>query len=163
MKKQKTSIPQTPVESSILHQVKSLKKSWIATIVGAVLGGIVPGLIFDVAHNQTQSHPYLWVFVGAGLAFSATNVFKWSYLASKNILIAAGFTVLLEGGMTLTQGWTSWVSLGVLVGINAIAYAHSIVVGGKAVSVRLPGKKKSSRKAEKPLTTEVTSLNLQTV
>lgn len=150
-KKTQQPIANIPQTSPILHQVKSLKRSWIATIIGGIIGGVVPALVYDIAHHQVQGNRALWLIVAGGLVFSATNVFKWSFLASQNYYIAIGFTVLMESSLTFTQGWTSKTSLGVLIGVNAISYAHSIVSGSQVTRTRQSGKKKVSSKKIEPL------------
>lgn len=112
----------------------------LATIMGFLLGGVVPVATYLEAHVDldrslplhTQVATYL---VLGGLAFSAKTVFDWAKLAFNSPTKAAGFVVLLEGVM-VTSGVPvlPLVLLAVLVGINGIA-TGCILSLGRAKSV----------------------------
>lgn len=103
------------------------ERNRLATMMGFLLGGIVPIATYLEAHYdldtslplQSQIATYL---VLGGLAFSAKTVFDWARMAFQNPLKATGFVVLLEGVM-ITSGVAvlPLVLLAILVGINGVA------------------------------------------
>jgi hypothetical protein len=107
----------------------------LATMMGFLLGGVVPVATYLEAHADldkslplhTQVATYL---VLGGLAFSAKTVFDWAKLAFDNGFKAAGFVLLLEGVM-ITSGVPvlPLVLLAVLVGINGIATGCILSLG----------------------------------
>jgi hypothetical protein len=115
--------------TSILTQIKSLKKSPLAALVGILFGGFVPIAVFCTSHYYVQARPYLWVFVAGGLVYSAKTVFQWAKAVFHDQTKAFGFVVFVEGTMTFVPGWLPFCALGVLVCINAIAAAYAIVTG----------------------------------
>ena len=99
----------------------------LATVLGFILGGVVPiatyveaHLDLDVAqplHCQTATFLVL-----GGLAFSAKTVFSWSLRAFRDGWKAAGFVVLLEGVMVTSHvPFLPLVLLAILVAVNGIA------------------------------------------
>lgn len=107
----------------------------LATIMGFLLGGVVPVATYLEAHVDLDRALPLHLQVATylvlgGLAFSAKTVYEWAKLAFDNGVKAAGFVVLLEGVM-ITSGVPvlPLVLLGVLVGINGIATGCVLSLG----------------------------------
>lgn len=101
-------------------------RSWrqiSAYAAGIVIGGIVPAITCDVAHNQVQAYPMLWLAVAGGLAYSAPMVAQW-FSRYAGAFKAWGFVVSLETAMTFTHGWTAMAGLVVLTGVNAYVLAN---------------------------------------
>jgi len=113
----------------------------LATIMGFMLGGVVPVATYLEAHvdldRSLPLHAQVATYlVLGGLAFSAKTVFEWARLAFDNGVKAAGFVVLLEGVM-ITSGVPilPLVLLGILVGINGVATGCVLSLGrGKAAA-----------------------------
>lgn len=94
-----------------------------AYTAGIVIGGIIPSIAHDVAHNQAQALPMLWLAVAGFLAYSAPMVAQW-FTRYAGPLKAWGFVVGLEAAMVFTTGWTDWAALAVLTGLNAYVLAN---------------------------------------
>lgn len=99
----------------------------LATVLGFVLGGVVPIATYGEAHLDLdwaqplhcQTATYL---VLGGLAFSAKTVFSWSLRAFRDGWKAGGFVVLLEGVMVTSHvPFLPLVLLAILVAVNGIA------------------------------------------
>lgn len=118
----------TPIRKSpgIVEQVRvALSPAHrLATMIGAALGAIVPLSTFVVLHGELgelDTDPR-WLVVIGGLLYSATTVYRWGRLAFASPIKAVGFTVLVEGVMTLsTQTWLAVLALSYLCVINAVA------------------------------------------
>lgn len=89
---------------------------------GAIIGGILPAISWDVAHRQTTEFPMLWLAVAGFLAYSAPMVAQW-FSRYAGQFKAWGFVVGLETAMTFTHGWTAIAALAVLIGLNAFVLA----------------------------------------
>lgn len=94
-----------------------------AYLAGIVIGGILPAISCDVAHNQTGQYPMLWLAVAGFLAYSAPMVAEW-FTRYAGQFKAWGFVVGLETAMTFTHGWTAIAALVVLTGLNAYVLAN---------------------------------------
>lgn len=106
----------------------------LATMIGALLGAVVPFATFCVAHRELDTaapwtDPRAALVVG-GLIFSARTVYQWGQLALGSGLKAFGFTVLLEGIMVASaQPWLAIVALVYLCAINAVATGTTLARG----------------------------------
>ena len=125
------------------------RKNLLATLFGGWLGGIVPFAVFMTAHYSTTktlsisgvevSGAWLWVLVLAGLAYSATTVYKWGVVAFSNKAKAAGFVVLLEGILTFSPEH----------GLAVAALVTMMLINAIATSCNLVAQRKEARKAAK--------------
>lgn len=129
----KTKATTAPKDYSILSQLRGLKSQWLATVIGAVIGAVVPVLVYRIAHHHAADTPALWLIVAGGLLFSASSVYGWGMkLFGGAWYKAGGFTVLLELSTVFVNGWESKLALSILILINAVNLAHALVVGNKA-------------------------------
>lgn len=118
---------------SILSQLRALRGQRLATVTGAVIGAVVPVLVYRIAHHHAAETPALWLIVAGGLLFSASSVYGWGMRLFGNAWYkAGGFTVLIELSTIFVNGWESKLALSILVLINAVNLAHALVVGNRA-------------------------------
>jgi hypothetical protein len=68
--------PTYPPNAGVLYQIKSLGRSPLATLAGAIIGGFVPAATYILAHYQAPETPLLWLLVAGGLLYSALTVFE---------------------------------------------------------------------------------------
>lgn len=107
----------------------------LATVMGFILGGVVPVATYLEAHHDVDMTKPLWAQVATylvlgGLAFSAKTVFDWAKLAFNNGFKAAGFVVLLEGVMIASHvQMLPLVLLAILVCINGISTGCLLSLG----------------------------------
>lgn len=120
----------------VVEQVRTAlrKEHLLATVIGMLLGAIVPLATFAVAHNELTFEPGVpdprALLVLGGLVFSARTVYVWGRLALGSPLKAAGFTVLIEGVMVgSAQTWLAILALVYLCLINAIATGVTLARG----------------------------------
>lgn len=146
----------------IVDQVRiALSKQFrLATTIGCLLGAIVPLATFAIIHIELSAtedwytQPELLIVVG-GLIYSARTVYQWGKLAFSSWAKAAGFTLLLEGVMTLSsQGWLATLALIYLCLINAIAtgvtLARGIAADAQAEPVAAIARIRPSRAQSRP-------------
>jgi len=108
------------------------KNNMLATIFGFILGGIVPAFVYEVGHFEVADRPWLWLLVIGGLLYSAITVYKWGAAAFSSELKSAGFVVLVEGVMTLSNDhYVSGAALGLLIAINKVATACNLIANRK--------------------------------
>ncbi len=112
-----------------------------ATLIGALVGGLVPWFARTLAHDQL---PTTWSSGNHGLAlvmlavvlgcacFSAITVYKFGRATFGDQRKAIGFTLAIEGVMLVSHGATSNVALAVLILINALANGSSIALARQA-------------------------------
>jgi hypothetical protein len=125
-----TGAPNT--QYSILGQLRALRGQRLASVIGGVIGAVVPVLVYRIAHYHAAETPALWLIVAGGLLFSASSVYGWGLkLFGGAWYKAGGFTVLLELTTVFVQGWEGRLALAVLILINAVNLAHALVVGNK--------------------------------
>jgi hypothetical protein len=120
-----------PSKSGIIAQIRTAARNPLPSLIGALLGALVPAATFTVGHHELTSwtEPKALIVLG-GLVFSALTVFRWGRLAFGSAVKAFGFVVLAEGVMTFcSTEWLSMVALGYLVMINAIATGCAIALG----------------------------------
>lgn len=116
-----------------------------ATLIGALVGGIVPWFARTLAHDQL---PTAWSSGSTGLAavmlfvvlgcalFSAITVYKFGRATFGCTKKALGFVCAIEGVMLVSTGVTSNVALFVLIAINALANGSAIALARDATCKR---------------------------
>ena len=112
-----------------------------ATLIGALVGGLVPWFARTLAHDQL---PASWAAGNTGLSlvmlavvlgcacFSAITVYKFGRATFGCARKALGFVLAIEGVMLVSTGVTSAVALAVLIAINALANGSSIALAREA-------------------------------
>ena len=116
-----------------------------ATLIGALVGGLVPWFARTLAHDQL---PATWSSGNHGLAmvmlavvlgcavFSAITVYKFGRVTFGDTRKALGFVLAIEGVMLVSTGVTSTVALVVLIAINALANGAAIALARDATCRR---------------------------
>jgi len=116
-----------------------------ATLIGALVGGLVPWFARTLAHDEV---PSTWANGNHGLAmlmvavvlgcavFSAITVYKFGRATFGDKRKALGFVLALEGVMLVSHGVTSAVALTVLILINALANGSAIALARDATCRR---------------------------
>ena len=116
-----------------------------ATLIGALVGGLVPWFARTLAHDQL---PVAWSSGNQGLAmvmlavilgcavFSAITVYKFGRATFGDTRKALGFVLAIEGVMLVSSGATSNVALAVLIAINALANGAAIALARDATCRR---------------------------
>src|SRR5262245_23023901 len=124
-----------------------------ATLIGALVGGLVPWFGRTLAHDQL---PAAWSADNSSLAmimltvvlgcavFSAITVYKFGRATFGCTKKALGFTLAIEGVMLVSTGMTSNVALGVLIAINALANGSSIALAREATCKRREAAQRAS-------------------
>jgi hypothetical protein len=124
-----------PHPIAVVAQVREAfrPRARLAALLGALLGGFVPLATYTLAHDELASLLSVQaVIVAGGLLFSARTVVAWARLAFASPAKAIGFTVLLEGVMTLAHTpWLALAALAYLIGINAIATGTTLALAGR--------------------------------
>jgi len=126
--------------TDIVSQLECAIRYPQATLIGALVGGLVPWFARTLAHEQL---PATWhsnhglalvmlaVVVGCGI-FSGLTVYKFGRATFGDVRKAIGFTLALEGVMLVSTGATSAVALAVLVLINALGNGSNIALARQA-------------------------------
>lgn len=128
----KKATPNPARDYSILSQLRALRGQRLASLTGAIIGAVVPVLVYRIAHYHAAETPALWLIVAGGLLFSASSVYGWGLrLFGGAWYKAGGFTVLLELSTVFVKGWESKLALSILILINAVNLAHALVIGNK--------------------------------
>ena len=116
-----------------------------ATLIGALVGGVVPWFARTLAHVEV---PAAWagghralvaimIAVVLGCAcFSALTVYKFGRATFGCSRKALGFVLAIEGVMLVSQGVTSTVALAILIAINALANGSAIALARDATCRR---------------------------
>jgi hypothetical protein len=120
-----------PRDYSILSELRALRGQRLASLVGAIVGAVVPVLVYRIAHHHAGVTPALWLIVAGGLLFSASSVYSWGLRLFGAWYKAGGFTVLIELSTVFVQGWESKLALSILILINGVNLSHALVVGAK--------------------------------
>lgn len=127
--------------TDIVSQLETAIRYPQATLIGALVGGLVPWFARTLAHDQL---PTAWSTGSNALAFgmlavvlgcacfSAITVYKFGRATFNDQRKAIGFTLALEGVMLVSTGATSTVALVVLVLINALANGSGIALARQA-------------------------------
>jgi hypothetical protein len=131
--------------TDIVTQLECAIRRPQATLIGALVGGIVPWFARTLAHDQL---PAAWsagnsalaavmlaVVIGCAL-FSAITVYKFGRATFNDSRKALGFVAAIEGVMLVSTGATSNVALFVLILINALANGSSIALAREATCKR---------------------------
>jgi hypothetical protein len=158
--------------TDIVSQIECAIRHPQATLIGALIGGVVPWFARTLAHEQV---PAAWsagnfslvaimvaVVLGCAL-FSALTVYKFGRAAFGDAKKALGFTLALEGVMLVASGGTSVAALAVLIAINAlangsvIALAREATCKHRAAVARGAATRARSRAARSPVTIPVAS------
>jgi hypothetical protein len=112
----------------------------MASVIGFLLGGLVPVTTYVVAHYEIDYASPLYlqlsaVMVLGGLLYSATTVFSWGKRAFASNSKALGFVVLTEGALVVSHiVWLSLFALAYLVMINGIATGCTLALDHKSKS-----------------------------
>jgi len=127
--------------TDIVTQLECAIRRPQATLIGALVGGIVPWFARTLAHDQLPTAKgalaMIMVAVVLGCAlFSAITVFKFGKATFNDTRKAIGFVAAIEGVMLVSTGSTSDVALAVLVLINALANGSSIALAREATCKR---------------------------
>ena len=131
--------------TDIVTQLECAIRRPQATLIGALVGGIVPWFARALAHDQL---PAAWTAGNSALAlvmlavvigcalFSAVTVYKFGRATFNDTRKALGFVAAIEGVMLVSTGATSNVALFVLILINALANGSSIALAREATCKR---------------------------
>jgi hypothetical protein len=135
---------QTPDRAAtvdIVSQLECAIRRPHATLIGAVVGGLVPWFARTLAHDQlpaawsagSRALAAIMIAVVLGCAvFSAITVYKFGRATFGCAKKALGFVAAIEGVMLVSTGITSSVALAVLVLINALANGSVIALAREA-------------------------------
>jgi len=127
--------------TDIVSQIECVVRYPQATLIGALVGGLVPWFARTLAHGEV---PSAWTSGNTGLAaamlavvlgcalFSALTVYKFGLATFGDRRKAVGFTLALEGVMLVSTGATSATALIVLILINALGNGSSIALSRAA-------------------------------
>lgn len=126
--------------TDIVSQLECAIRYPQATLIGALVGGLVPWFARTLAHDQLPSTwssnhglamVMLAVVIGCGV-FSGLTVYKFGRATFNDTRKALGFTLALEGVMLVSTGVTSVVALLVLIVINALGNGSNIALARQA-------------------------------
>jgi protein-S-isoprenylcysteine O-methyltransferase Ste14 len=131
------------VPITVQLRIAAQKGNRLATAIGAILGTVVPVMVYAVTHKLpslgfTEPAFYvLFIMAIGGCYFSMKSVIVWGKLAFQGDSIkAVAFALLLEGmlvmsGMLPDMAWLGYASLAYLCLINAISAGCSIALEAK--------------------------------
>jgi hypothetical protein len=137
--------PDRSATTDVVTQLECAIRRPQATLIGALVGGIVPWFARTLAHAEVTA---AWSAGRTGLAlamigvvlgcavFSAITVYKFGRATFGDARKALGFVLAIEGVMLVSQGATSNVALAVLVAINALANGAAIALARDATCKR---------------------------
>ena len=129
----------------IVSQLECAIRRPQATLIGALVGGLVPWFARTLAHEEV---PSAWSAGNHGLAaimiavvvgcavFSGLTVYKFGRSVFNDTRKALGFVFALEGVMLVSHGATSAVALAVLILINAVGNGSAIALARDATCCR---------------------------
>ena len=134
--------PAEPIDFSTLGVVGQVRialrpTNRAAMALGMLLGGIVPTCAYLIGHGAIDFSSnilcqFSTYFVIGALLFSAPTCYTWCQRAFHSGMKAAGWVLLIEGVMVAPLPDylhpLSWIALGYLVGINAIATGCSLAL-----------------------------------
>jgi hypothetical protein len=138
-------IPDRAATTDVVTQLECAIRRPQATLIGALVGGIVPWFARTLAHGEVQG---AWSAGHTGLAtamigvilgcavFSAITVYKFGRATFGDERKALGFVLAIEGVMLVSSGATSNVALAVLIAINALANGSAIALARDAACRR---------------------------
>lgn len=131
--------------TDIVTQLECAVRRPQATLIGALVGGIVPWFARTLAHGEVPaawsrgSHGLALVMIAVVLGcacFSAITVYKFGKATFNDTRKALGFVLAIEGVMLVSTGTTSAVALAVLIAINALSNGSSIALARDATCKR---------------------------
>ena len=137
--------PDRSATTDVVTQLECAIRRPQATLIGALVGGLVPWFARTLAHDQL---PAAWSSGNQGLAlvmlavilgcavFSAITVYKFGRSTFGDTRKALGFVLAIEGVMLVSTGATSNVALVVLIAINALANGAAIALARDATCRR---------------------------
>lgn len=132
------------VPITIQLKIASQKGNRLATLLGMILGTVVPVMVYAVTHklpSLSYREPAFYVLLLmaiGGCYFSMKSVITWGKLAFQGDSIkAVAFALLLEGmlvmsGMLPDMAWLGYAALAYLALINAISAGCSIALEAKS-------------------------------
>ena len=127
-------------------KIAARRENILAATIGAVLGTVVPVMVYAVTHKLPSLHYtelsfwVLMVMAIGGCYFSMKSVIVWGTSAFQNDKKkAVAFALLLEGmlimsGMLPDMAWLGYAALGYLCFINALSAGCSIAMEAKQYS-----------------------------
>jgi len=137
--------PDRSATTDVVTQLECAIRRPQATLIGALVGGIVPWFGRTLAHGEV---PAAWsagnhglvavmlaVVLGCGI-FSGLTVYKFGRATFGDERKALGFVLAIEGVMLVSTGTTSAVALAVLIAINALANGSAIALARDAACKR---------------------------
>ena len=128
----------------IVSQLECAIRRPQATLIGALVGGLVPWFARTLAHEEipatwSSNHALALVMIAVVLGcacFSGLSVYKFGRATFGDARKAIGFTLALEGVMLVSHGATSVVALLVLILINALGNGATIALARDATCRR---------------------------
>ncbi len=114
----------------IVSQLHTAVQNPAATLLGAVLGGIIPWFAREVLHGEVSSatDPRLLIVVGC-MAFSMATVYGFGLATFRSGWRAVGFCAAVEGVAVFARTPRIWLAaLLVLILINAVATGCKIAL-----------------------------------
>ena len=131
--------------TDIVSQLECAIRRPQATLIGALVGGLVPWFARTLAHEEIPStwsggnHGLALVMIAVVLGcacFSGLSVYKFGLATFGDTRKAIGFTLALEGVMLVSHGATSAAALLVLILINALGNGATIALARDATCRR---------------------------
>ena len=115
-------------KKSVVHQMQAAFQSPTIFIAGAILGGAVPAISFEIVHFELKPEfSILYVVAAACLVYSSLSVFDWAHRAFKHSIKAAAWVVLMELAMVFSHNFcVTGPILAILIAINAIAAGSNL-------------------------------------
>jgi hypothetical protein len=144
-KRSRRQVADRSATTDVVTQLECAIRRPQATLIGALVGGIVPWFARTLAHDQL---PAAWAAGSTALAavmlavvlgcalFSAITVYKFGRATFNDTRKALGFVAAIEGVMLVSTGATSNVALFVLILINALANGSAIALARDATCKR---------------------------
>jgi hypothetical protein len=144
-KRSRRQVADRSATTDVVTQLECAIRRPQATLIGALVGGLVPWFARTLAHdqlpaawsagNQSLAMVMLAVVLGCAL-FSAITVYKFGRATFGCAKKALGFVLAIEGVMLVSTGATSNVALAVLIAINALANGAAIALARDATCRR---------------------------
>jgi len=167
-KRSRRQVADRSATTDVVTQLECAIRRPQATLIGALVGGIVPWFARTLAHDHL---PAAWASGSTALAavmlavvfgcalFSAITVYKFGRATFGDTRKALGFVAAIEGVMLVSTGATSDVALIVLIAINALANGSAIALAREATCKRREAAQRATatraRKASAPQTKAV--------
>jgi hypothetical protein len=136
-KRSRRRVTERSLTTDIVTQLECAIRRPQATLIGALVGGIVPCFAHTLVHKEvpaavatghrTLATLMIAVVIGCAI-FSALSVYKFGCATFSDSRKALGFVLALEGVMLVSQSATSAVALAALITINALGNGSSIAL-----------------------------------